>query len=66
MITTLISYLSHSQVWAVQQGQYVYVSGRSNRATIAFERELDEMLDAVPELKPGQGEPVSAAGPGAA
>ncbi len=51
MMTTVVSYLSHSQIWAVQQGQYVYVSGRTNRATVAFERELDEMLEAVPEKK---------------
>mmetsp|Transcript_7898 Transcript_7898/g.16927 ORF Transcript_7898/g.16927 Transcript_7898/m.16927 type:complete len:578 (-) Transcript_7898:1713-3446(-) len=50
MITTLISYLSHSQVWAVQEGQYVYVAGRSNRAVIWFERELDAVLEGVPEL----------------
>jgi cytochrome c biogenesis protein len=52
MITTLISYLSHSQVWALQDGSYVFVSGRSNRATVAFEKEMDEMLEMVPELKP--------------
>ncbi|KAG1655284.1 hypothetical protein FOA52_007980 [Chlamydomonas sp. UWO 241] len=50
MITTLISYLSHSQVWACQDGSYVYVAGRSNRALIGFAKEFDEMLEAVPEL----------------
>jgi cytochrome c biogenesis protein len=50
MITTLISYLSHSQVWAVQDGKYVYVAGKSNRAIVSFEKELDEMLEQVPEL----------------
>lgn len=50
MITTLISYLSHSQVWAVQEGRYIYVAGRSNRAVVAFEKELDELLEMVPEL----------------
>lgn len=52
MITTLVSYLSHSQVWALQQGGYLYVSGRSNRAQVGFEHELDELLDAVPEHAP--------------
>ena len=50
MITTLISYLSHSQVWAVQEGRYIYVAGRSNRAVMGFEKELDQVLDMVPEL----------------
>ena len=51
MITTLVSYLSHSQVWAVQQGRYVYVSGKSNRAVVMFDKELDEVLEEVPEFK---------------
>ena len=49
MITTLISYLSHSQVWAVQEGRYIYVAGRSNRAVMGFEKELDQVLEMVPE-----------------
>ena len=49
MITTLISYLSHSQAWAVQEGRYIYVSGRSNRAVMGFEKELDQVLEMVPE-----------------
>lgn len=49
MITTLVSYLSHSQVWALQQGSNVYVTGKSNRAVLGFEKELDAVLDAVPE-----------------
>ena len=55
MITTLVSYLSHSQVWAVQQGRYVYVSGKSNRAVVWFEKELDEVLEEVPEVKLEEG-----------
>ncbi|KXZ49277.1 hypothetical protein GPECTOR_22g871 [Gonium pectorale] len=58
MVTTLISYLSHSQVWALQQGSNLFVSGRTNRAKLSFDRELDELLNAVPEL-PTQ--PVAAA-----
>lgn len=50
MITTLISYVSHSQVWGLQQGSNVYVAGRSNRSKVLFEREMDQVLDAVPEV----------------
>lgn len=49
MITTLISYLSHSQVWALQEGEDVYVAGKTNRAVLMFEKELGEVLDQVPE-----------------
>ncbi|EFJ49656.1 hypothetical protein VOLCADRAFT_41429, partial [Volvox carteri f. nagariensis] len=50
MVTTLVSYLSHSQVWALQQGSNLFVTGRTNRAKLAFDREMDEVLNAVPEL----------------
>ncbi|GLC35607.1 copper chaperone [Pleodorina starrii] len=52
MVTTLVSYLSHSQVWALQQGPNLFVTGRTNRARLAFEREMDSLLNAVPELPP--------------
>ena len=32
MITTALSYLSHSQVWALQQGSLLHISGKTNRA----------------------------------
>lgn len=49
MITTLLSYLSHSQIWALQDGNDLYVTGKTNRAKVAFKQELTEMLDFVPE-----------------
>jgi cytochrome c biogenesis protein len=54
MVTTLVSYISHSQVWALQQGGGVYVAGKSNRAKVAFDKELGEVLDAVPEAAAAQ------------
>ncbi|KAG0630432.1 hypothetical protein M758_1G177600 [Ceratodon purpureus] len=51
MLTTIISYLSHSQVWALQDGAWLVVGGKSNRAKLDFERELNELLDLVPEVK---------------
>lgn len=50
MITTLVSYLSHSQIWALQDGAYVYVSGKSSKQQFLFDQELDQVLDAVPEV----------------
>jgi cytochrome c biogenesis protein len=52
MITTLVSYVSHSQVWGLQDGANVVVAGRSNRSKYLFEKELDEVLDGVPEALP--------------
>lgn len=54
MITTLVSYLSHSQIWALQQEGFLHVGGRTNRATLAFAGELSSLLDAVPDRGPGQ------------
>lgn len=59
MLGVLLSYISHSQVWALQQEGKLYVGGRTNRAQVAFEREilaiLEQMdsptpVDAVPGL----------------
>jgi cytochrome c biogenesis protein len=52
MITTLVSYVSHSQVWGLQDGASVVVAGRSNRSKFLFQRELDAAIDAVPEAAP--------------
>ena len=49
MITTLVSYLSHSQIWALQEEAMLHVGGRTNRATIAFAGELSSILDSVPD-----------------
>jgi cytochrome c biogenesis protein len=45
MISTLMSYMSHSQIWALQKGGRLYVGGRTNRAQVTFEKEVCEVLD---------------------
>ncbi|HSM84174.1 MAG TPA: cytochrome c biogenesis protein [Nodosilinea sp.] len=45
MLGVIMSYVSHSQVWALAQGDRVYVGGRTNRAQVAFERELLALLE---------------------
>jgi cytochrome c biogenesis protein len=47
MISVMMSYVSHSQVWALQQGKTLYIGGRTNRAQVAFEREVLEVLDSL-------------------
>ena len=55
MLTTLLSYLSHSQVWATQQGSTVHVAGRSNKAKVEFSGELEDMLLALPQTPAAAG-----------
>ncbi|KAI6677818.1 hypothetical protein NL676_038614 [Syzygium grande] len=50
MLTTCISYLSHTQVWALQDGTAVFVGGKTNRAKAEFPEEMNRLLDHVPEI----------------
>ncbi len=45
MLGVIMSYVSHSQIWALQKDGRFYVGGRTNRAQVAFEREVIEVLD---------------------
>ena len=45
MLGVIMSYVSHSQIWALQKDGRLYVGGRTNRAQVAFERETIEILD---------------------
>lgn len=47
MLSVLMSYISHSQVWALTEAGTLYVGGRTNRAQIAFEQELVEILNQI-------------------
>lgn len=50
MLTTCISFLSHSQVWALQDGTTVVIGGKTNRAKGEFPEDMNYLLDQVPEL----------------
>jgi len=45
MISVVMSYVSHSQIWALQTEGKLYIGGRTNRAQVTFERELLALLD---------------------
>jgi cytochrome c biogenesis protein len=45
MLGVIMSYVSHSQIWALEKDGRFYVGGRTNRAQVAFEREVIEILD---------------------
>lgn len=47
MLSVMMSYVSHSQVWGLIEGGTLYVGGRTNRAQITFERELVEILNQI-------------------
>jgi cytochrome c biogenesis protein len=47
MLGTVMSYFSHSQIWALETGDRLYIGGKTNRAQVAFEREVLEILDNV-------------------
>lgn len=45
MLGVVMSYFSHSQIWALQKGDRLYIGGKTNRAQVAFEREVLQILD---------------------
>lgn len=47
MAGVIMSYVSHSQIWALKSEETLYVGGRTNRAQISFEKELLEILAAL-------------------
>ncbi|MGF1536045.1 MAG: cytochrome c biogenesis protein [Elainellaceae cyanobacterium] len=55
MVGVIMSYVSHSQVWALRQGDELYVGGRTNRAQVTFEREIIEIFDQLAASEQGPG-----------
>ena len=44
MLGVVMSYVSHSQIWALQQDGHFYVGGKTNRAQVGFEQEMLDIL----------------------
>ncbi|MFN3926627.1 MAG: cytochrome c biogenesis protein [Pseudanabaenaceae cyanobacterium] len=44
MLSTIASYLSYSQVWAIQQGDTILIGGKTNRAQLQFTDEIQHLL----------------------
>lgn len=53
MLSVLMSYVSHSQIWALQEGDKVYIGGKTNRASVVFEREILEILEQLDSASEG-------------
>jgi cytochrome c biogenesis protein len=49
MLGVVMSYVSHSQIWALEQGDHFYLGGRTNRAQVSFEREIVEIIEQLEE-----------------
>ena len=44
MISTLISYITYSQVWVIQKDQKIFLGGNTNRALFDFELEFFKLI----------------------
>jgi len=49
-----MSYVSHSQLWALQIDKQLYLGGKTNRAQVTFEREFLEILQQLQSEIPAQ------------
>ncbi len=54
MMGVVMSYFSHSQIWALEQEDSFYFGAKTNRAQVSFEREMLKVIDALN----GEPEPV--------
>lgn len=50
MFSTLLSYVSYSQIWAFKDTNNLYVAGQTNRAIYYFEKHFTEILGAVKKV----------------
>ena len=44
MLSTLVSYITYSQVWIIQENQKLFIGGTTNRATFDFELEFFKFI----------------------
>ncbi|MFQ3614764.1 MAG: cytochrome c biogenesis protein, partial [Cyanobacteriota bacterium] len=45
MVGVVMSYFSHSQIWALQTESGLYLGGKTNRALVTFEREFCRLVE---------------------
>jgi cytochrome c biogenesis protein len=51
MVGVVMSYFSHSQIWAVIKDGKLYLGGRTNRAQVVFEREIIAAIEQLQQSK---------------
>ncbi|MBW4466024.1 MAG: cytochrome c biogenesis protein [Pegethrix bostrychoides GSE-TBD4-15B] len=54
MLGVMLSYVSHSQIWALQTADSFYLGGRTNRAQVMFEREMLTLLEQLAPASPAE------------
>ncbi|EAZ92268.1 cytochrome c biogenesis protein [Crocosphaera chwakensis] len=47
MIGVIMSYVSHSQIWVLQEDERCYIGGKTNRSQVTFERELLGIIESL-------------------
>lgn len=47
MMGVVMSYISYSQIWVLQEEENIYIGGKTNRAQVAFEQELIGIINQV-------------------
>lgn len=52
MAGVVMSYVSHSQVWALKKNGQFWLGSRTNRAQVSFEQEFIKILDQLEPQKP--------------
>jgi cytochrome c biogenesis protein len=52
MLGVMMSYVSHSQIWALQTEERLFVGGKTNRALVTFEREFFGLVEPLSEFVP--------------
>ena len=40
MVSTLMSYITYSQIWIIQKNKQLFIGGNTNRASFDFELEF--------------------------
>ncbi|MEL4898155.1 cytochrome c biogenesis protein [Crocosphaera sp. Alani8] len=51
MIGVIMSYVSHSQIWVLQDDNNCYIGGKTNRSQVTFERELLGIIESLETTK---------------
>ena len=47
MVGVIMSYVSHSQIWVLQEDNHCYIGGKTNRSQVTFERELLGIIESL-------------------
>lgn len=59
MIGVIMSYISHSQIWVLQENENCYLGGKTNRSQVTFERELLGIIELLETEKAEKQQPLT-------